>query len=512
MTQILRSMLLMGLTCTVSIVPASLLAAAAAGKVMYAIGEARAIDTSGSPRSVRRGDEFVSGERLVTGEGRMQIRFTDGGLVSLQPRTEFEINDYNYEGKTDGSERGFFSLLRGGVRAVTGFVGRANRDRYRVKTRFATIGIRGTAYKARVCQSDCAKPDGLYASGGEGVIVVFNDGGELELTHGQRLYVRDIAAPPTPTDVDPDVADIPPPAENVEELGPVTATTAAASGGAPLVSSIGDALFQASVAEVSTIRPISRGIITGTGSVTLIGDLDFFELDASESGAFIEGGTVDGAGLATFNGSFNGADGIIGISGSDDKGEATSFFVTTVVEPQTDGILYLGRWTNTTATLFGEGGFSASTTLDGNANVHYIAGIDDIVVPTSGNGTYTFSGLGTSSTDTDGMVGQGIVSGSVMINFAGGPNSVTTDFFVEHGGSIHVLLMGQLDNGPGVGDFQLEGEGLGACPDGSCIFATVEGFLAGPGTPPERVGLGYEIEQSVPERDIVGVGGFNLTP
>ena len=299
MTQILRSMLLMGLTCTVSIVPASLLAAAAAGKVMYAIGEARAIDTSGSPRSVRRGDEFVSGERLVTGEGRMQIRFTDGGLVSLQPRTEFEINDYNYEGKTDGSERGFFSLLRGGVRAVTGFVGRANRDRYRVKTRFATIGIRGTAYKARVCQSDCAKPDGLYASGGEGVIVVFNDGGELELTHGQRLYVRDIAAPPTPTDVDPDVADIPPPAENVEELGPVTATTAAASGGAPLVSSIGDALFQASVAEVSTIRPISRGIITGTGSVTLIGDLDFFELDASESGAFIEGGTVDGAGLAT---------------------------------------------------------------------------------------------------------------------------------------------------------------------------------------------------------------------
>ena len=62
------------------------------------------------------------------------------------------------------------------------------------------------------------------------------------------------------------------------------------------------------------------------------------------------------------------------------------------------------------------------------------------------------------------MVGQGIVSGSVMINFAGGPNSVTTDFFVEHGGSIHVLLMGQLDNGPGRRRFSARRRRAGGLP------------------------------------------------
>ncbi|MCZ6892420.1 MAG: hypothetical protein O7H40_00035, partial [Gammaproteobacteria bacterium] len=106
----------------------------------------------------------------------------------------------------------------------------------------------------------------------------------------------------------------------------------------------------------------------------------------------------------------------------------------------------------------------------------------------------------------DGTIGQGIVSGSVMINFAGGPNSVTTDFFVEHGGTIHVTGMGQLDTNPGVGDFQIEA----GCANATCDLAAVDGFLAGPGTPPERVGLAYEIEQA--NRGIVGTGGFNLTP
>jgi hypothetical protein len=43
----------------------------------------------------------------------VQLRFTDGAYVSLQPQTLFRVDDYRYDGKADGNERGFFSLLKG---------------------------------------------------------------------------------------------------------------------------------------------------------------------------------------------------------------------------------------------------------------------------------------------------------------------------------------------------------------------------------------------------------------
>jgi hypothetical protein len=52
--------------------------------------------------------------------GRAQLRFTDGAYVSLQPQSEFAIRDYRFDGKTDGTERGFFGLLKGAMRTVSG--------------------------------------------------------------------------------------------------------------------------------------------------------------------------------------------------------------------------------------------------------------------------------------------------------------------------------------------------------------------------------------------------------
>ena len=62
----------------------------------------------------------------------------------MQPNTEYQIDDYNFEGKADGKERSFLSLLKGSVRLVTGVIGKANRRNFRIKTSVATIGIRGT--------------------------------------------------------------------------------------------------------------------------------------------------------------------------------------------------------------------------------------------------------------------------------------------------------------------------------------------------------------------------------
>jgi len=118
--------------------------ASAAGLVDFAVGDARATRPDGTARALAKGAEINPGDRILTNQGRVQIRFSDGAYVSLQPNTTFEVRQYHYAGKTDGSERGVFGLLRGALRTVTGLIGRVNRDAYQIQTPTATVGIRGT--------------------------------------------------------------------------------------------------------------------------------------------------------------------------------------------------------------------------------------------------------------------------------------------------------------------------------------------------------------------------------
>lgn len=151
---------------------------AAAGRVEFSIGSVNAIGPDGRERPLAKGGEINKGDTLQTVNGRMQVRFTDGGYISLQPNTEFKVEDYSFNGKADGSERGFFSLVKGGLRAITGSIGHTNRQTYRVNTPVATIGIRGTEFLA---QYDTK----LLVKVGDGAVYLANSAGDITLYKGQ---------------------------------------------------------------------------------------------------------------------------------------------------------------------------------------------------------------------------------------------------------------------------------------------------------------------------------------
>jgi hypothetical protein len=115
-----------------------------AARVDFAVGSVTATGQDGRSRALSKGAEVLTGDRIETTSGRAQLRFTDGAYVSLQPNTTFEVRQYRFTGKTDGSERGVFGLLRGAFRTVTGLIGRVNRGAYEIQTPTATVGIRGT--------------------------------------------------------------------------------------------------------------------------------------------------------------------------------------------------------------------------------------------------------------------------------------------------------------------------------------------------------------------------------
>src|SRR5258708_8644805 len=116
------------------------------GKVDLTIGNVTVTGSDGRGQPLTKGAEVKSGDKIVSSVvGRAQIRFSDGAYVSLQPNTEFDINEYRYSGKTDGTESALFGLFKGAMRTVTGLVGRANKSRYKIVTATPTICIRGTS-------------------------------------------------------------------------------------------------------------------------------------------------------------------------------------------------------------------------------------------------------------------------------------------------------------------------------------------------------------------------------
>jgi len=158
------------------------LACAAAARVDFTLGNVVAIDSAGQQRPLRKGDAVEQGDTVRTNGGRAQLRFTDGAYVSLQPDTLFRVDEYRFEGRADGSERGWFSLLAGGMRTITGLVGRSSKRNYQVQTSVATIGIRGTEYQLKLGNT-------LSGSVGEGEIGVCNAAGCLGVTNGQSFFV-----------------------------------------------------------------------------------------------------------------------------------------------------------------------------------------------------------------------------------------------------------------------------------------------------------------------------------
>ena len=123
-------------------------AQAAAGHILFVHGDVRIINASGQERDVKKGEELQEGDTVMTGKtGAAQIRMADGGFLAVRPNTQLKVDTFRYAGKTDGSEKGIFTLTKGTFRAITGAVGKVNKDNYEVRTPGATIGIRGTDHE-----------------------------------------------------------------------------------------------------------------------------------------------------------------------------------------------------------------------------------------------------------------------------------------------------------------------------------------------------------------------------
>lgn len=165
--------------------------AEAAANVHFVSGYVAASAPGAADRQLAKGDDVLRRDRIETADnGRVQMRFTDGGLVSLMPNSTFTVEEYFHDGGPDDDASLVFGLLKGGLRTVTGTIGRVQHDQYELKTPVATLGIRGTEYVAVLRPANT-----LRVHVGRGKVVISNDLGSLEVPEGHNAVVTQGSAP-----------------------------------------------------------------------------------------------------------------------------------------------------------------------------------------------------------------------------------------------------------------------------------------------------------------------------
>ncbi|MCP4765459.1 MAG: FecR domain-containing protein [Gammaproteobacteria bacterium] len=186
------------------------------GILKFAHGVVNIESSSGEKRKAVKGDNFMKNELVVTGPASIAvIQLNDDSRMTLRPNSAFRVNQLNMADDSNDSssqQSAVLNLLRGGLRLVTGLIGKVNPARYRLDTPVATIGIRGTEFNTRLCNTDCAAEEKKLAGNDaaakikEGLYVNVDDGGvflknfatddPLDLSQGESGYVADLNSLP----------------------------------------------------------------------------------------------------------------------------------------------------------------------------------------------------------------------------------------------------------------------------------------------------------------------------
>lgn len=123
---------------------------------------ARVVEIKGNVSAINRADKNAKERPLSLGaslynsdsissekESFALLLFPDGQKLTLEADSEMEIKEYNYQIKNK-KDNVLLRLANGGLRALTGSIGKADHNAYTLDTPVATIGIRGSGGDTRV--------------------------------------------------------------------------------------------------------------------------------------------------------------------------------------------------------------------------------------------------------------------------------------------------------------------------------------------------------------------------
>ena len=429
-----------------------------AGTVSFATGDVTA--ERQPPVPLVKDDAVLADDAVVTGDAsRAQLLMIDGARIAIRPNSRVQIEEYVHAAATPGTtitssdDKSVMSLVKGGLRSITGAIGKDNPQNYEVRTPVGVLGIRGTDYALLLCIADCdwapgvsagtPVPDGLYIMVTEGTIVFRNEVMNIDVTAGEFVFIpldtrrptrldttppvfiddsdfvfdpRRVTVKPQPGAADqrPDDAGVPsgfdaalgtrraPDSSAPESSSAQPGEDDSGTRDTPTQSIQGtdDAGNQIDLTPGNAPDPRNRSISWSSGPLGQA-DAVFSGVADNQEGQFQLDAADD---LAGFDNLYPASRGGPPEPASFDIGTATN------VESGSDALTFMrwGRWSGGTATIVLADGTDVSQDL-GNQSLHWISSPEwatPPVMPVAGVATYTLLG---STSPTDGLGNVGVL-------------------------------------------------------------------------------------------------------
>jgi hypothetical protein len=253
-TKYLRGVLMLALWALSTLA----LAGPVAGTVVQLSGPLLVKKASGSTKILSLKSEVENGDTLITEKNTYaMVKMIDNSTMTLSPASSVTIENFSFDDGKPEIDDAKFKLVKGGLRSVTGLLGKRSKEKYELKTPAATIGIRGTTFIASYVAPDPETalasaqaflntsiaslpvaaidagvmapvmlaqskvpgaapglPPGLYVSVIDGAINLSNKGGTLNFSAGQFGFTPNLTQPPVIMPKNPGIQFTPPPAFN----------------------------------------------------------------------------------------------------------------------------------------------------------------------------------------------------------------------------------------------------------------------------------------------------------
>jgi len=184
-------------------------AAQVAGTVTHLSGPLIAKKADGAVKVLSLQSAIEQGDTLIAEKDTYaRIKFADSSEIVMRPNTQLKIDQFSFEEDKPNNDGFTMTLIKGGLRAVTGLLGKRNKERFGLNTPTASIGIRGTTFIAEYVSQDgsvaanevpgsgSGRVPGLYVQVLDGTIFLRNSAGILDVTTGQFGFAISFNRPP----------------------------------------------------------------------------------------------------------------------------------------------------------------------------------------------------------------------------------------------------------------------------------------------------------------------------
>jgi len=121
---------------------------ASVGNITALNGKA-SIERGSKELSATLGAPLESKDTVVTAKNsKAQLTFKDNTIITVGKESRFSVEEYLFDATPDSIAK--FNMITGTIRAVSGKIGKIAPEKFIVRTKTATIGIRGTDFIVQV--------------------------------------------------------------------------------------------------------------------------------------------------------------------------------------------------------------------------------------------------------------------------------------------------------------------------------------------------------------------------